>query len=103
MTLLKTTQMRNLVEERGWFFKKPVSNLYALFGQPVTSIFDSFNTFLQADEPLVHILYHATLRLYRSLLLRLILLEVISESDDVLKIDLEDPDVLKNFNNIFIY
>ena len=30
------------------------------------------------------------------------LLEVISESDDVLSIDLEDPDVFKEFNSIFI-
>ena len=28
--------------------------------------------------------------------------EVISESDNVLSIDLEDPDVLKDFNSIFI-
>ena len=33
---------------------------------------------------------------------RFILLEVISESDDVLSIDLQDPDVSKDFNSIFI-
>ena len=49
-----------------------------------------------------HILHHSTLRLYRSLFLRFILLVVIAESDDVLNIDLEDPDVLKYFNSIFI-
>ena len=66
-----------------------------------SNIFNSFKTFLQAKEPLIHILYHSTLRLYRSLLSRFILLEVVSESYDVLSIDLEDPDILKNFNSVF--
>ena len=49
-------------------FKQPVSKLHTIFIQSVIPIFDSFNTFLQAEEPLIHILYHSTLRLYRSLL-----------------------------------
>ena len=64
-------------------FKQPVSKLYAMFVQSVIPIFDSFNTFLQADEPLIHTLYHSSLRLYRSLVSIFILLEVISESDDL--------------------
>ena len=28
--------------------------------------------------------------------------EVITESDDMLSIDLEDPDILKNFNSVFV-
>ena len=54
-------------------FKQPVSKLYSMFVQSVISVFDSFNTFLQAEEPLIHILYYSTLRLYRSLLSRFIL------------------------------
>ena len=68
-------------------FKQPVSKLYAIFVQSVIPIFDSFNTFPQAVQVLIHILYHSTLRLYRSLLSRLP--EIISESDYVLSIDLE--------------
>ena len=41
------------------------------------------------------------MRLYRSLRSRFILPEVVPESDDVLSIDLEAPDVLKDFNSIF--
>ena len=82
--------------------KQPVSKLYTMSVQSVIPIFDSFNTFLRAEEPLIHILYHSTLRLYRSLLSRLILFEVISQSDDMQSINLEDPHVLKNFNIIFI-
>ena len=78
-------------------FKQPLSKLYALFAQSVTSTFDSFNNFLQAGEPLINILYHFTLRLCRSLLSRFILPEVISESDE-----LEDRDILEDFNSIFI-
>ena len=51
---------------------------------------------------MTHVLYHSTLHLYHLLPLRFILLEVISESDDRLSMDLEDPDVLKDFNSIFI-
>ena len=83
-------------------FKQTVSKLYAIFLQSVIPIFDSFNTFVQAEEPLIHILYHSTLRLYHSLLSRFILLDVIAESDDVLSIDLEDPVVWKDFNSVFI-
>ena len=83
-------------------FKQPVSKLYAMFAQSVTQIFDSFNNFLQAKGPLVHILYYSTLHLYCSLLSRFTLPEVISESDDVLSINIEDLDVLNDFNSIFI-
>ena len=82
--------------------KQPVSKLYVIFIQSVIPIFDSFNAFLQAEEPLIPVLYHSTFRLHHSLLLRFILLEVTSESDDVLSIDLEYPDVLKDFTSIFI-
>ena len=62
-------------------FKQPVSKLYAMFVQSVTPIFDSFSTFLQAEETLIidsyTVLYHSTLRLYRSLLSTFILSEVI--------------------------
>ena len=83
-------------------FKQPVSKLYAMFVKSVIPIFDSFNNFLQAEEPLIHILYYSTLCLYHSLLSKFIELEVISESDDVLSTDLEDPAVLKDCNSIFI-
>ena len=36
-------------------FKQPVSKLYAMFIYSVIPIFDIFNTFLQAEEPLSHI------------------------------------------------
>ena len=75
--------------------KRPISKLYVMFVQSVILIFDSFNTFLPAEEQLIYILHHPTMRLYRSLLSRFILSEVISESDDVLSFDLEDPDVLR--------
>ena len=45
-------------------FKQPVSKLYAMSIQSLIPIFDSFSTFLQAEEPLIHILYHSQLRLY---------------------------------------
>ena len=70
-------------------FKQPFNKVYAIFVLFVIPVFDSFNTFLQAKEPLIHTLHHSTLRLYYSLL-------------SSINIDLEDPDVLKDFISIFI-
>ena len=47
-------------------------------------------------------MYHSTLCLYCSLLSRYILPEIISESNDMLSIDIEDSDVMKDFNSIYI-
>ena len=58
-------------------FKQPVSRLYAMFIQSVIPIFDSFNTFLQNEEPLIQILYHSTLRFCHLLLSRFTQREVI--------------------------
>ena len=86
-------------------FKQPVSKQYSMFFQSVIPVSDSFNTFSLGEEPLIHInhielLYLSTLHLYRLLLSRIILHEVTSESDDMLSIDLGEPDVLKHFNSI---
>ena len=74
--------------------KQTIRKLYVMFFQSVISIFDSFNAFLQAKEPLIHILCHSTLHLYNSLLSRIIIPEALSESDAVPSIDLEDSDYL---------
>ena len=59
--------------------------------KPEIPIFRSFNTFLQPKEPLIHILHHSTLRLYCLLLSIFMRPEVISESDNKLSFDIEDP------------
>ena len=83
-------------------FKQSVSKLYAMFIQSVIPVFDSFNNFLQNEEPFIQILHQSTWCFCSSLLSRFILREVSSESDDVISIDLEEPDVLKDFNSMFI-
>ncbi len=64
-----TNQEKRLVKA----FKDPLTKLYAMFIQSVIPIFDSFNTFLQSEAPLIHMLYQCTIRLYCSLLSRFIL------------------------------
>ena len=83
-------------------FKNTITKLYAMFFQSVIPIFDSFNTFLQSEEPLIHVLHQSAIRLYRSLLTRFIHAEVISSSEDVLSIDLDNPDFAKGDNEISI-
>ena len=56
----KTSREKRLVKA----VKQPVSKLYVMFVQSVLPIFDNFNTFLQGEEPLIHILYHCILHLY---------------------------------------
>ena len=83
-------------------FKDPATKLYCLFVQSVIPMFDSYNTFLQAPEPLVHLLHQSTTRLLHSLLSRFVLPEVISSAEDLSEIDLKDPSNLKDVNSIFI-
>ena len=63
---IKTTPDEKPIREKTLInaFKQPLSKLYAMFSLSVIPIFDSFNTFLQAEKPLIHILYHSALRLY---------------------------------------
>ena len=65
-------------------------------------MFDIFNTYLQSEEPLVHLLYQSTSKLLHSLLSRVVLPEVISAPDDLLEIDHEDSSNLTDSNVIFI-
>ena len=46
----------------------PFTKLYLLFVQSVIPAFDIYNTFLQSEEPLVHLLQKSTLNLYKALL-----------------------------------
>ena len=78
--------------------KQLVSDLYTM---SVIPIFDSFNTFLQVEEPLIHhILYCSTLHLYCSLLSRFILLEVNLESGDILRLILR---TLMSWKTLIVY
>ena len=78
--------------------KQLVIDLYTM---SVIPIFDSFNTFLQVEEPLIHhILYCSTLHLYCSLLSIFILLEVNLESDDILRLILR---TLMSWKTLTVY
>ena len=66
-------------------------------------IFDSFNTFLQATEPLIHVLHQSIFHLYQSLLSRLVLPEVVADSsNDLDSIDIYEEGNLKDLSNIYI-
>ena len=64
--------------------------------------FDQFNTFLQSEEPLVHLLHESTINLYKGLLSRFIKTEILSNSNDVLLIDMKNSESLKELNTIHI-
>ena len=84
-------------------FKDPYTKLYASFAQSAIPIFDSFNTFLEATEPLIHAFHQSTFHLYQSLLSRFVLPEVVTDhSNDLDSIDIYDEENLKDLNNIYI-
>ena len=66
------------------------------------SVFDQFNTFLQSEEPLMHLLHESIIKLYKGLLSRFIKTEILSNSNDVLLIDIENSESLKELNTIYI-
>ena len=83
-------------------FKDPYTKLYAFFEQSAIPIFDSFNTFFQATEPLIHMPHQSTFHLYQSLLSRFVLPEVVTDhSNDLASINIYDKENLKNLNNIY--
>ena len=66
-------------------------------------IFDSFNTFLQAAEPLIHGLQQSTVNLYQSLLSQSVSPEVVTDSSKFLEsIDIYEKENLKELNNIYL-
>ena len=84
-------------------FKDPYTKLYAFFAQSAIPIFDSFNTFLQVTEPLIHVLHQSIFHLYQSLLSRLVLPEVVADSsNDLDSIDIYEEGNLKDLSNIYI-
>ena len=83
-------------------FKVPVTKLYAMFVQSVILIFESFNTFLQAEEKMI---------MYCIILLCVGIADYFQHyptwsylrTDDGPSIDSEDhPDVSKDSNSVFI-
>ena len=66
-------------------------------------IFDSFNTFLQAAEPLIHGLHQSTVHLYQSLLSQSVLPKVVTDFSKFLEsIDIYEKEYLKELNNIYL-
>ena len=94
----KVTREARLIRQFNDLFTK----LCVLFVQAIMPVFDQFNTFLQSEEPLVHLLHESTIKLYKGLLSRFIKTEIFSTSNDVLLIDIENSESLKELNTIHI-
>ena len=63
-------------------FNDPFTKLYLLFVQSAIPAFDIYNTFLQSEEPFVHLLHKSTLNLYKTLLVRFIKPHITAHSID---------------------
>ena len=80
-------------------FNDPFTKLYVLFVQSIMPSLHTYNTFLQSEEPLVHLLQDTTWNLYKALLSRFIKPDVIAQNDDILCIDIG----FHKLQRIFIY
>ena len=76
----------------------PFTELNVLFVKSIMPSFDAYNTFLQSEEPLVHLLQDRTLNLCKALLSRFIKPGVIAQSEDILCINIEDSQVIENIH-----
>ena len=94
----KVTREVRLIKQ----FNDPFTKLYVLFVQSTMPVFNKFNTFLQSEEPLVHLLHESTIKLYKGLLSRFVKTEIFSNSNDILLIDIENSESLKELNTIQI-
>ena len=83
-------------------FTQRVTKLFAMFVQSVIPIFDSFNTFLWAEETLIHILYCIILLCVCIAHYFQHLSYLKLSKKQIMCIDVEDLDVSKDFNSIFI-
>ena len=75
-------------------FKDPYSKLYFLFVQQVIEMFDTVNTVLQAEHPLVHVIQQLLATLHRQLLSCFVKPNVITSTSDVVAIDLSSDNIL---------
>ena len=75
-------------------FKDPYSKLYFLFVQQVIGMFDTLNTVLQAEHPLVNVIHQLLATLHRQLLSCFVKPNVITSTSDVVAIDLSSDNLL---------
>ena len=78
------------------------SQKVTLFVQSVTPAFDIYNTFLQSEEPLVHLLQESTLNLYKALLVRFIKPHIIAQNDNIFSTDTEYSTGYKESSSVHI-
>ena len=84
-------------------FDDPLSEIYLLFYQSVLPVFNSFNRFLQRDDPCIHLVYEQCEALLRKVLGRFVLpgairdAECLSEVDIGLSYQLTDANLFVGF------
>uniref|UniRef100_H3ACJ8 DUF4371 domain-containing protein n=1 Tax=Latimeria chalumnae TaxID=7897 RepID=H3ACJ8_LATCH len=80
-----------------------INKLYVLFLHAIISRFDTFNMLLQHEDPMIHRLQPAMMKLYQELLGCLIKPSVIIKNkDDLLAIDVTAEDLQKSNTDLFI-
>uniref|UniRef100_H3BC19 HAT C-terminal dimerisation domain-containing protein n=1 Tax=Latimeria chalumnae TaxID=7897 RepID=H3BC19_LATCH len=83
-------------------FKDPTTQLYIHFLHALLPNFDSFNTQLQTEAPMIHRLYPSMIKLYRSILSCVFLPTAIQDEDSIMKVDFQNPDLQKPDKELFI-
>uniref|UniRef100_H2ZYM9 DUF4371 domain-containing protein n=1 Tax=Latimeria chalumnae TaxID=7897 RepID=H2ZYM9_LATCH len=83
--------------------REPIYKLYVLFLHAIIPRFDAFNILLQREDPMIHRLQPAMMKLYQELLGCLMKPSVIMENkDDLLAIEVTAEDLQKSNADLFI-
>lgn len=83
-------------------FENPMTELYLLFYQYVLTQFVEFSLFLQREEPFAHLLDEQMNSFLKKLLVKFVQVKEIKRVASLLEIDLINPDVLMDPNDLQI-
>ena len=79
-------------------FGKPISEVYLLFYQAVFPVFNSFNKFLQREDPCIHLVHDQCMSLLKKVIGKFIKIDVIRDASSYVDVDLDTSNQLADAN-----
>jgi hypothetical protein len=98
----KEVTLPSRVERVHNLLSSPKSKLYCLFLKQSISLFDKFNTLLQSDKPLIHVLRREVLGLLTDLYTRFVKPDAITSASNLLKVKYSERKYQKSRDDMII-
>lgn len=80
----------------------PMTEVYCLFLQSVIPLFDTFNTVMQTESPMIHTLHISIIELLKDILSRFIKVAIIKSISDITTIEYDNASNQKEDKELFI-